>query len=83
MSVEKLRASFKACRGPYPWADFLRLIESLGYVQLKGGRTGGARRKYQNTSIPDRIMLDEPHGKDMGPSMVRRLQKHLEARRLL
>lgn len=81
--LEKLRQEFRSCRGPYPWRDFARLIGLLGYEQEATGATSGSRRKYFNRALGDSIWLDEPHGKEMGRGMVKRLQKHLRERRLI
>jgi hypothetical protein len=83
MSEDKLRASFKACRGPYPWSDFVRLLQLLGYAQLKTGKTTGSRRKYYNAQIDHLVMLHEPHGKEMGRGLVRAMQKSLKLKGVL
>lgn len=83
MSEDKLRASFRACRGPYPWNDFVTLLRSLGYNQLPTGKTGGSRRKYYNAQNDHLIMLHEPHGKEMGRGLVRDMQKSLKLKGVL
>lgn len=81
--LSRLSASFKACTGPYPWRDFAKLLGQLGYVELPKGQTGGSRRKYKNPETGHLIMLDKPHNNEMGPGMVRRLQRELEDRGIL
>lgn len=76
--LSKLIAAFKACSGPYPWRKFAQLLAKLDYELLPTGATGGSRRKYYNKKTKHLIMLDEPHDGEMGPSMVRRLQRELQ-----
>ncbi len=78
---EKMIAAFRACRGPFPYRDFERLILTLGYALVKSG--GGSSRKFFSAARDDMIMLHEPHAGVMQPAMVKRLQDHLNARGLL
>jgi hypothetical protein len=78
---EKLIATFRMCRGPFPFRDFERLLAALGYKQVKTG--GGSSRKFFSREHDDMIMLHEPHDGMMRPVMVKRLQDHLEARGML
>jgi hypothetical protein len=43
------------------WKDLRSLLESLGYAQLKTGKTGGSRRKFFNESRNALIICHEPH----------------------
>jgi len=83
MAVDKLKAAFRECAGPFPWRKFEQLLSALGYEQVKPGKTGGARRKYHNPSTGHLILLHEPHGGQMERGMVKRLQDELESRGLL
>jgi hypothetical protein len=81
--LEDLKATFKSCRGPFPWRNFQKLLTAMGYERLKSGKTGGSRRKFWNPSTGHIVMLDEPHDGEMRPGMVRRLQTELEDRGLI
>ena len=81
--IEKLKAGFTACRGTFPYADFERLLDKMGYKEVKHGKTGGSRRKYHNEGHDDMIMCDEPHDGEMKPKMVSRLQEQLRNKGLL
>ena len=83
MSLEKLKARFRSCSGPFPWRDAAALLAGLGYSPLPTGRTGGSRRKFYNSVTGDMIMMHQPHDKDMKPWLVRQLQKHLSDKGLL
>jgi hypothetical protein len=80
---EKIVRQFVACSGPFAFRDFVKMIAELGYEQLPTGKTGGSRRKYFNKNTGHILMLDEPHDGEMGPGMVRRLQRELEERGVL
>ena len=80
---EKLRAKFRACRGPYPWSDFITLITAMGYEKTVAGKTGGSRRKFIHPSSGHIISCHEPHDGEMGRSLVRELQEKLKAEGLL
>jgi hypothetical protein len=43
------------------WSDLKSLLESLGYKQLKTGKTGGSRRKFFNEAKNALIICHEPH----------------------
>jgi len=76
--LEKLARDFKACTGPYPFKDFERMIQAMGFGLVSGGKTGGSRRRYYNKERDKLLMLDEPHDGEMGFGMVKRLRKELE-----
>jgi HicA toxin of bacterial toxin-antitoxin, len=79
--LDTLKARFRSCRKTFPWSDFIRLIGMLGYSQISSG--SGSGRKYYNEAANDLITLHEPHGNQMEPGMVKRLQKHLKEKRLI
>lgn len=76
---EKLLTAFIACSGTFPWRDFLKVVEHLGYreVTLKG-RTRGSRRRFAHQDTRHVLIADAPHNGEMGPSMVKRLRRDLE-----
>ena len=79
--LDKLKAAFKACNGPFRFSDFERLLRGLGYERT--GKASGSGRKYFNKITGHLIMLHEPHSGEMGRGMVRRLQEELEGKGLL
>lgn len=81
--LDKLKRSFKACSGSYPFRDFVRMAEAMGYELLQTGRTGGSRRRYMNKASGHTLFMDEPHDGEMKPGMVRRLREELEGRSAL
>jgi hypothetical protein len=83
MALQKLKAAFRECNGPFSWRKFGQLLSELGYEQMKAGKTAGSRRKYHHPGTGHLIFLHEPHGDEMGGGMVKRLQQELEARGLL
>jgi hypothetical protein len=46
--TNKLKAAFCACTGSFSFREFERLLRSLGYAEVKTGRSGGSRRRYFN-----------------------------------
>lgn len=76
--LDKLKVAFKQCAGPYPWRKFEQLLNKLGYELLPTGKTAGSRRKFVNKKTLHLIQLHEPHNGEMGPGMVRRMQRDLE-----
>jgi hypothetical protein len=73
--LDKIKARFKACRGPFPWDDFESLLGGLGYRRID--KSGGSQRRYYNEASGHLIMLHEPHDGEMGSAMVKRLQTEL------
>lgn len=55
----------KICRKPPPsditWEALSALLRSLGYQQLKTGKSGGSRRKFYNGERDALICCHEPH----------------------
>jgi hypothetical protein len=81
--LDDLKEAFDTCRGPFPWRQFVRLLNALGYEQIATGKTGGSRRRYHNPKTGLMIYLDEPHDGEMKPGMVRRLRNELKDKGVL
>jgi hypothetical protein len=81
--LDKLKAAFRRCSGPYPWSDFESMILGMGYERIRSGKTGGSRRKFHHPGTGHTIFVDEPHDGEMRRGMVRRLQDELSARGVL
>jgi predicted RNA binding protein YcfA (HicA-like mRNA interferase family) len=44
----------------FTWDELQRLLEGLGYVEARSGRTGGSRRRFVHPTAPV-ITLHKPH----------------------
>lgn len=77
--IDKLKRSFRDCRSTFRYCEFERLLSSVGFDQVRAGKTGGSRRKFMHPTTHVMIWLDEPHDGEMKPSMVRRLRLQLES----
>jgi predicted RNA binding protein YcfA (HicA-like mRNA interferase family) len=44
----------------FRWEELASVLESLGYVQKKPGKTGGSRRRFIHPTAPA-ITLHKPH----------------------
>jgi hypothetical protein len=75
--LDRLKEDFRNCAGTFPYRRFVALLTALGFSPIKGGRTSGARRKFEHGQTGKRIFLDEPHDGSMRPGMVRRLRDDL------
>jgi len=75
---------FRVCSSQTPsdirWDELQAALESVGYVVLKTGRTGGSRRKFYNKDKDDLIILHEPHpSKIVDKGAVKDVAEHLKA----
>jgi len=75
---QKLLDAFVGCRGPFPFADLVRLLAGLGYEQQSGGITGGSRRTFYNPKLKHVLKFHAPHSKDVKYSTVKALRQQLE-----
>lgn len=57
---EKLLARLQQRPKDFTWGELTSLLNSLGYVQRKSGKTGGSRRRFVHSSAPT-ITLHKPH----------------------
>ena len=57
---DKLIARFKSRPNDFTWEELVRLLEQLGYVEVKAGKTGGSRRRFVHPTAPV-IALHKPH----------------------
>ena len=53
----------RLCRRPkdFTWEELEKLLVAYGFELLKGGKTGGSRRKFYNTSSAEVLDLHKPH----------------------
>ncbi|HLV43841.1 MAG TPA: type II toxin-antitoxin system HicA family toxin [Aggregatilineales bacterium] len=57
---DKLIARLKARPKDFTWDELVRLLEALGYVEARTGKTGGSRRRFLHPTAPA-IALHKPH----------------------
>lgn len=71
--TDRLKAEFKACRGPFPYKDLVRLLGGLGYEEQSTG--GGSRRRFMHVKTKHVIRLHEPHpGTEVLEYMVKQIR---------
>lgn len=79
---KRLIESFKACRGPFPYRDLVRLLSGLGFDEKDAG--GGSKRKFVHRETKQIIRLHEPHpGNEILEYMVRQIRDQLEEQDLI
>ena len=81
--LEKLKDAFRACRGPYPFDRFERMLKLMGYDHVARGKTGGSRRKMFNETTGHLIVFHEPHDNEMGAGTVNAIRSDLIEKGLL
>ncbi|MHC2574005.1 type II toxin-antitoxin system HicA family toxin [Rhizobium leguminosarum] len=75
--ADRLIEELKACRGPYPYRDIVRILVSFGFEEETGG--GGSGRKFYHPILNRTFMLHEPHpGNEVHRYIVRSLRAFLE-----
>lgn len=80
--LEKVIADFKECRGPFPYADLVRLLTGLGYQESSTG--GGSRRRFIHPATKHVIRCHEPHpGNEILPYLVKQIREQLSDRGLI
>lgn len=74
--ANRLIEDFKACQGPFPYRELVRLLSSLGYEEKTTG--GGSARKFVHTETKRIIKLHEPHpGNEVKAYMVKQVRERL------
>ncbi|WP_092101934.1 type II toxin-antitoxin system HicA family toxin [Pontibacter chinhatensis] len=58
---DKLISRFCSCPSDFTWAELVTLLNSLGYEEHTGGKTGGSRRRFWNQTTGHVINLHKPH----------------------
>lgn len=57
---EKLVARLRRRPRDFRWDELVQLLMSLGYEEIKAGKTGGSRRRFMHPSGP-LLSFHEPH----------------------
>jgi hypothetical protein len=58
---EKLIAKLQNLKSSFNFDELETLLESLGYLEQKNGKTSGSRRAYFNKEIDHLIRVHKPH----------------------
>ena len=57
---DKLIRRLRARPRDFEWDELTRLLESVGYEEVRSGRTGGSRRRFVHPTAPV-VTLHRPH----------------------
>lgn len=57
---DKLIARLRRRPRDVTWAELVRLLEWLGYTEVRTGKAGGSRRRFVHPTAPT-ITLHKPH----------------------
>ena len=80
--IDKLIEEFKKCRGPFPYADLVRLLNGLGYEE--GANSGGSGRRFVHAKTRHIIKFHEPHpGTEIKIYLVKEIRQSLADKGLL
>jgi len=81
--AEKLLARLKNRPSDLSWDELSRALASLGYEEVRRGKTGGSRRRFIHPTAPS-IFLHKPHpGNIVKLYAVREIASLLEEEGLL
>ena len=58
--IEKLIERFYSIPKDFTWDELVNVLSYFGYVEIRGGKTGGSRRKFTNEKKTI-ISLHKPH----------------------
>jgi len=75
---EKLLGRLLSVPKDFIWEELIKVLNSFGYEELKGGKTGGSRRRFvdENKNI---ITLHKPHPANIVKAyMIREIIDHLK-----
>ena len=61
---DKLIRRFRARPGDFTWRELVPLLNSVGYREVRAGKSGGSRRRFIHPDAPA-ISLHEPHPSNM------------------
>ena len=57
---DKLILRLRSRPGDFTWRELVRLLNSVGYREVRTGRSGGSRRRFIHPDAPA-ISLHKPH----------------------
>lgn len=80
---DKLVKRFKSRPKDFTWSELKTLLESLGYQEVTGGKTGGSRRRFIHKECGI-IILHKPHpGKILKMYQIDQVKAVLEKEELI
>lgn len=80
---EKLIARLLTRPRNFTWNELARLLSALGYKEIKKGKTGGSRRRFEHRERPS-INLHKPHpGNELKAYQVHELIEFFKREHLL
>lgn len=83
-SIDKLIKRLKSKPKDFTWDELTRLLGSLHFEELKTGKTGGSRSKFNNKKTALIINLHKPHPKPIiKPYLIEQIIKKLEEEGLI
>jgi len=75
---EKLISRLLSVPKDFTWDELCRVVAFFGYQELKGGKTGGSRRRFVD-SLKNIITLHKPHPSNIVKSYaIREVIAHLK-----
>ena len=57
---DKLIRRLRARPRDFQWEELTRILESVGYREVRSGKTGGSRRRFVHSTAPV-VNLHRPH----------------------
>ena len=80
---DKLVERFKAEPTDFTWDEMVRLLSQLGFDEVRGGRTGGSRRRFIHKEAGI-ITLHRPHPSNIVKRYaIRQVKSKLESEGLI
>jgi hypothetical protein len=77
---EKLISRLLTIPKDFTWEELINVLTSFGYIELKGGKTGGSRRRFTDDK-KNVITLHKPHPVNIVKSYaIREVILHLKAK---
>ena len=59
--IDKLISRLCSKPKDFTWDELEKVVAARGFVLLKGGKTGGSRRKFYNETTKEILDLHKPH----------------------
>ncbi len=81
--IQKLIERLLAAPTPkdFSWSELVKVLNYLGYIELKKGKTGGSRRKFADPE-KNTISLHKPHPSEiLKEYQIKDVIEHLKEKR--
>jgi len=77
---EKLTSRLLSVPKDFTWDELIRVLTQFGYIEVKGGKTGGSRRRFIDDD-KNVITLHKPHPSNILKSYaIREVIVHLKSK---